>query len=74
MTKISIISLGIKELEVLKRMGCEIKTNNSSITINAKKKLKPVKLTIDQKLMILTSFGKIWFCNNRKLFKKALQK
>ena len=36
--------------------------------------LKPVKLTIDQKLMILTSFGKIWFCNNRKLFKKALQK
>ncbi len=27
-----------KELEVLKRMGCEIKTNNSSITINAKKK------------------------------------
>ncbi len=34
-----------KELEVLKKMGCEIKTNNSSITINAKKKLKPVKIT-----------------------------
>ena len=31
-----------KELEVLKRMGCEIKTSNSSITVNAKKKLKPV--------------------------------
>ena len=25
-------------------MGCEIKTNNSSIIINAKKKLKPVKI------------------------------
>ncbi|MDC0054413.1 UDP-N-acetylglucosamine 1-carboxyvinyltransferase [Candidatus Pelagibacter sp.] len=31
-----------KELEVLKRMGCEIKTSNSSIAVNAKKKLKPV--------------------------------
>ena len=31
-----------KELEVLKRMGCKIKTSNSSITVNAKKKLKPV--------------------------------
>ncbi len=31
-----------KELEVLKRMGCEIKTYNSTITINAKKKIKPV--------------------------------
>ena len=31
-----------KELEILKRMGCKIKTNNSSITINAKRKLKPV--------------------------------
>ena len=26
-----------KELEVLKRMGCKIKTSNSSITVNAKK-------------------------------------
>ena len=31
-----------KELEVLKKMGCKIKTNNYSITIDAKKKLKPV--------------------------------
>ena len=31
-----------KELEILKRMGCKIKTNNYSITINAKKKLKAV--------------------------------
>uniref|UniRef100_A0A6C0C4Y5 Uncharacterized protein n=1 Tax=viral metagenome TaxID=1070528 RepID=A0A6C0C4Y5_9ZZZZ len=36
--------------------------------------LKLVKLNTDQKLMILTSLGKNWFCNNRKLFKKALQK
>ena len=34
-----------KELEVLKKMGCEIKTHNSSIAINANKKLKPVKIT-----------------------------
>ena len=33
-----------KELEVLKKMGCEIKTDNSSITINANKKLNPVKI------------------------------
>jgi len=31
-----------KELEVLKRMGCKIKTNNYSIAINSKRKLKPV--------------------------------
>tara|TARA_B100002052_G_scaffold231252_1_gene214015 strand:+ start:7 stop:1281 length:1275 start_codon:yes stop_codon:yes gene_type:complete len=31
-----------KELEVLKRMGCEVKTSNSSIAVNVKKKLKPV--------------------------------
>jgi len=31
-----------KELEVLQRMGCEIKANNSSITINARRKLKSV--------------------------------
>ena len=31
-----------KELEVLKKMGCKIKTNNYSVVIDAKKKLKPV--------------------------------
>ena len=31
-----------KELEVLQRMGCEIKANNSSIIINARRKLKSV--------------------------------
>ena len=33
-----------KELEVLKKMGCEIKNDNFSISIKAKKKLKPVNI------------------------------
>ena len=33
-----------KELEVLKKMGCEIKNDNFSISINAQKKLKPVNI------------------------------
>lgn len=37
-------------------------------------KLKLVKLTMDQKLFILRSFGKSWFCNNKELFKKAMTK
>ena len=33
-----------KELEVLKKMGCKIKIDSSSISIDAKRKLKPVNL------------------------------
>ena len=33
-----------------------------------------VKLSTEQKLFILTSFGKSWFCNNKQLFTKAMQK
>ena len=33
-----------KELEILKKIGCEIKNDNFSISINAKKKLKPVNI------------------------------
>ena len=32
------------ELQVLKKMGCEIKIKNSSIELNANKRLKPVKV------------------------------
>lgn len=50
---------------------CPVEESYKYIRIN-ETKLTLVKLTVDQKLFILTSFGKNWFCNNKKLFKKAL--
>jgi hypothetical protein len=35
-------------------------------------KLKLVKLSIDQKFCILTSFGETWFHHNKKLFQKSI--